>query len=295
MVAAHRAAANNSDMANPRRPLDSRIEIITPENIAFQYVLAGPFRRLPAYLIDCALCIAVLVGTLVLLSLSATFAGILTVGIGLWLVFAFVLSWFYFSLFETFWNGQTPGKRLLGLRVLSVDGQPINALQAIVRNIVRNLDAMPMLGANAELGVPFYMVGLLAMAANDRYQRLGDLAGGTIVVVEKRSALGGLTPMRRGDVLAFAQNIPVQFVTGRALAQALSIYVARRERFSAARRFEIARVLAEPFCERFDLPEETDPDLLLCALYYRTFIADRPGRDASGPVAVPAVAEGAGR
>jgi hypothetical protein len=53
--------------------------------------------------------------------------------------------------------------------------------------------------------------------------------------------------------------------------------VARRELFSAERRFEIARTLAEPLCVLLGLPADTNPDLLLCALYYRTFIADRPG------------------
>ena len=61
----------------------------------------------------------------------------------IWLLLAFAVSWFYFGLFETFWNGQTPGKRMMGLRVLSVTGQPINAMQAILRNILRAVDAMP--------------------------------------------------------------------------------------------------------------------------------------------------------
>ena len=130
-------------MAKPPRQLDSRIEIVTPENIAFHYVLAGPFRRLPAYLIDCAICAVVLFATLLLLAFSSVVVG--SLGIGLWLVVAFVMSWFYFGLFETFWNGQTPGKRLLGLRVLTIDGEPINALQAIVRNVLRSVDAMPLL------------------------------------------------------------------------------------------------------------------------------------------------------
>jgi len=262
-------------MSKLPRPLDSRIEIVTPENIAFQYVLAGPFRRLPAYLIDCAICALVLGVTFFLLSLGTVFVGLVAVGLGLWLVIAFVMSWFYFSLFETFWNGQTPGKRILGLRVLTVEGQPINALQAVVRNIVRNLDAMPMLGPAAELGIPFYMLGLLTMAATDRYQRLGDLAAGTMVVVEKRSELRGLAPMTNPEVKAFSRNLPAQFVANQTLRHALSTYVARRELFSAARRFEIAQVLAEPLCQRWGLPGNSNPDLVLCALYYQIFIADR--------------------
>ncbi len=198
-------------MSPPPRQLDSRIEIVTPENIAFHYVLAGPFRRLPAYLIDCGICVSALVTTLIVVSLFAAFGGLAGLGFGAWLLMAFVLSWFYFGLFETFWNGQTPGKRLMGLRVLSTDGQPINAMQAVLRNVLRAVDAMPILGS-AELGIPFYMVALVAMSSNRRYQRLGDLTCGTIVVVERRSKLKGVSPVQHPDVVRFAQQLPLTFV-----------------------------------------------------------------------------------
>jgi uncharacterized RDD family membrane protein YckC len=264
-------------MSSSPRQLDSRIEIVTPENIAFHYLLAGPFRRLPAYLIDAAICVTFLVVTLLGVGLWSAVGGLGGVAIGMWLVLAFVVSWFYFGLFEALWNGQTPGKRLMGLRVLAVDGQPINAMQAVVRNVLRAVDAMPIVGLSAELSIPYYMVALVAMAASDRYQRLGDLACGTIVVVERRSTLRGVAPIQHPEVIEFARHLPPQFVAPRGLAHALSVYAARRELFSPPRRFEIARTLAEPLCERFGLPRDTNPDLLLCALYYRTFIADRHG------------------
>jgi uncharacterized RDD family membrane protein YckC len=268
----------------PHSQLDSRIEIVTPENIAFHYVLAGPFRRLPAYLIDCAICTAVMVGSLIAISLLGIFGSLGGLGFGAWLLLAFFLTWFYFGLFETFWNGQTPGKRLLGLRVLSIDGQPINAMQAVLRNVLRAVDALPILGP-AEIGIPFYMVGLVAAASNSRYQRLGDLTCRTIVVVERRSKLQGVSPLQHPDVIRFAQNLPLSFVVNRSLAHALSVYVARRERLSPARRYEIARTLSDPLVARFALPSDSNPDLLLCALYYRTFIADSTGEPILSPAA----------
>jgi uncharacterized RDD family membrane protein YckC len=271
-------------MTQPQRQLDSRIEIVTPENIAFHYVLAGPFRRLPAYLIDCAICVGVLLVGLFLLSLFAAIGGPTGLGAGLWLLAAFVISWFYFGLFETFWNGQTPGKRLTGLRVLSTDGQPVNAMQAVLRNVLRAVDSMPLLGPD-EIGIPLYMVGLIAMASNNRYQRLGDLACRTIVVVERRSKLRGIAPVQHPEVIRFAQYLPRSFVVHRELAHALSVYVSRRERLSPARRYEIARTLSEPLVERFGLPADTNPDLLLCALYYRTFIGESPGEPVLSPAA----------
>jgi hypothetical protein len=178
--------------------------------------------------------------------------------------------------------------------VLSVDGRPINAMQAVMRNVLRSVDAMPLWGLSAELSVPFYMVALVSMAASDRYQRLGDLACGTIVVVERRSALRGVAPIQHPEVVNFAQLVPAHFVASRALGHALSVYVARRELFPPARRFEIARTLAEPMAERFGLPAETNPDLLLCALYYRAFIAGmRPGEPPVSPAAEAAEMEAA--
>jgi uncharacterized RDD family membrane protein YckC len=275
-------------MPKPPRQLDSRIEIATPENIAFSYVLAGPFRRLPAFVIDLVIRGVILLGVFfATTSLFAVGAG--GVGVSVLLVAWFALSWFYGGFFETVWNGQTPGKRLMGLRVLTVDGQPINALQAVLRNVLRDVDAMPILGF-----IPLYVLGLLVMAANDRYQRLGDLACGTIVVVERREALAGLAPMGDQEVISFAHALPPNFVPPRAMARALSIYVARRKLFPASRRHEIARTLSEPLAERLGLPADTNPDLLLCALYYRKFIADRPlaAEPAAGQRQIEEVASG---
>ena len=126
--------------------IDAQFEVVTPENIAFRYQIAGPFRRLPAYLID--LVVRVLIGAFLAMVVwyllpfvfrtlpPATMSSLVLVS---W----FVLGHFYGGLFETFWNGQTPGKKACGLRVLTVEGQPINALQAVLRNLLRDVDAMP--------------------------------------------------------------------------------------------------------------------------------------------------------
>mgnify|MGYP002622780748 CR=1 FL=1 len=277
-------------MPKPPRQLDSRIEIVTPENIAFHYVLAGPFRRLPAYLID----VGIRMGVVLLVAMAAALAGIGglgAIGFGLMLIIWFVLSWFYGGLFETFWNGQTPGKRMLGLRVLSVDGRPINAMQAVLRNVLRDVDAWPMVGYGAAFGIPLYMLGLVVVTANDRYQRLGDLACGTIVVVERHTRLTGLAQIEHREVLQLARQLPANFTASRQLAQTLSGFVARRGRFSPARRFELAGIPAGPFVERFSLPHDTNPDLLLVSMYFRTFFADRiAADDAPDPQPEPAEA-----
>jgi uncharacterized RDD family membrane protein YckC len=274
--------------------LDTAIEVVTPENIAFEYQLAGPFQRMPAYLLDG------------LFRLLLTFGmGLLLAGSGLWqvwgamplLIFHFALSWFYGAVFEALWNGQTPGKRLLRLRVVGVDGQPINALQAVARNILRSADMMPalMIASLVEALPGLYLLalidrhvwtfqlGLVVMALTPRYQRLGDLVAGTMVVVEEPPQQHGVVAIRDPGVVELAAALPASIPVSRSLALALSAYVSRRAMFPAPRRWEIARHLGGPLCKRLQLPPSTDPDRLLCALYYRTFIEDRPIVDQRQP------------
>jgi len=248
-------------MAARPQPIDSIIQVVTPENIAFEYRIAGPFRRLPALLIDYA--IIAFINTAVFMVFVFAFGWLsLGMAIGAAMVCVFVIEWFYGGFFETFLNGQTPGKMICSLRVLTDQGQPINGLQAVMRNLFRTADIL--------LGV-----GLIVMAMNRRYQRLGDLVSGTIVVVEDRQWLTGVARLDDPRAIQLAAYLPPNFVVSKTLAKALATYVERRRFFSIPRRREVAKHLAEPLLEKFGLPLDTSYDLLLCALYYRTFIADR--------------------
>jgi uncharacterized RDD family membrane protein YckC len=254
--------------------IDGQIDVVTPENVAFQYQVAGPFRRLPAYLVDFFIRLLIMFLLGITLSLLARFTFIEHLGTAFILIAFFVIGNLYGGLFEAFWNGQTPGKRMMGLRVLTVDGRPINALQAVLRNLLRDVDTMPyalsVFGYDMQL-VGFYWVGIITMSLNDRYQRLGDLAAGTMVVVETRSHDRGLIMLRDPAVLLAASLLPVDFEVTRSLGKALSLYVARRASLSPLRRAEIARHLAVPLMARLRLPGDTNYDLLLCALYQRAF------------------------
>jgi hypothetical protein len=193
----------------------------------------------------------------------------------------FLLAWFYGGLFEAFWNGQTPGKRLMGIRVVSVEGQPITPLQAVLRNILREVDAQPLW---------LYQVGLLSAMLNERFQRLGDLACGTMVVVEERQRLQEVIRIGEPDAIRAAALIPPSFQPSRSLARALAAYVQRRRMFPWGRRMEIVRHLGEPLRQKFQLPLNLNLDLLLCGLYHRTFIADREPESSQGscPFMTPA-------
>jgi len=203
------------------------------------------------------------------------------IAIAIGLVAMFVLEWFYGGVFETYMNGQTPGKRAMGIRVLTVDGQPINGLQAVLRNILRTVDLYPMLslemfGLPAPAYIlPTFMVGLVTMAMNRRFQRTGDLVCGTMVVIEERYWLTGVVKLEDERAAQLAEYVPPDFRVSRSLARSLATYVERRRFLTPARRREVARHLAEPLLDQLGMRRDTSHDLLLCALYYRTFVADR--------------------
>ena len=249
-------------MAQRDPPLDATIHVITPENIAFEYRLAGPFRRLPAFVLDFCAGSLLLIGLWIVLSMTVAVASF-NLAMALFILLFFVIWWFYGVLFETFLNGQTPGKYMLGLRVLTDTGEPINGMQATLRNLLRA----------ADLFLP--LVALVVMSLNRKYQRLGDLVAGTIVVVEERQWLTGVAQLEDPRSIQLAAYLPPNFVVTRSLARTLATYVERRRFFTPPRRREVARHLAIPLLSRFGLPPDTSYDLVLCALYYRTFIADR--------------------
>jgi uncharacterized RDD family membrane protein YckC len=269
-------------MATEFKPIDCTIDVVTPENIAFQYELAGPFRRLPAFVIDVVLRFAVWTGCIFLMALLGVFFGPAggTLGVAIWLLLWFVMEWFYGGLLETFWNGQTVGKRLLGIRVLGVDGQPINGLQAVMRNILRLVDMMPVIpmaaffGTEGPWALPTCLIGLTTPMLNHRFQRLGDLACGTMVVVEERGWLLSTVRLVDPRVAQLAAELPSRFQVGGRLSQAIAAYVERRPYLSQARLREIAQHLGDPLVRRLGLPSDTSHDLLLCALYSRTFVAN---------------------
>ncbi len=261
-------------MSSGTAQIDSTIDVVTPENIAFRYQAAGPFRRLPAFLID--QCIRTGLAMLVAIGFSLVLGGI---GMAAAIVVFFVLEWFYGGLFETYWNGQTPGKWLMRIRVLRTDGQPIDGMQAVMRNILRFVDMWPLVPFPFSSGmmipvVPTFLIGLVTPMCNRRYQRLGDVVCGTMVVVEERSWLFGVAKIEDPRTEQLAALLPANYRVSRSLAKTLATYVERRRFFAPARRREIAKHIGDPLLEEFHLPRDTSHDLLLCALYYRTFIAE---------------------
>jgi uncharacterized RDD family membrane protein YckC len=274
------------EMDGHRRQIDTSVEIVTPENISFRYWLAGPVRRLPAYLIDLVIQVLVVAVAFSGLGLGFTIGGLAGSYWGLFLIALFPVHWFYGGLLEAVWNGQTPGKRAMHIRVVTIDGQPIRAWQAVLRNVLRAVDAMPLaplLPVSPELALPLCAVGLVSASLNDRFQRLGDMAAGTMVIVDQTARLAGVLKFRDSRVAEMAELIPPGFQANRTLGLALSLYVQRRKVLSRARRQEISRHLGELLCRRFNLPPDTDHDLLLCGLYTKPFLGS-PSTETAGAV-----------
>lgn len=154
-------------------------EIVTTEKVILSYCVAGVGARLLAWLVDAG---AILLLCVAGIGLASALEGARS-GVGIWLlmIWFFVLQWGYFLFFEWLWQGQTPGKRLMGIRVLGREGTSPSFFQSAVRNLVRSVDALPTFGL-----IPCYGLGFAVCAANSDSRRLGDLAAGTLVVYSQR-------------------------------------------------------------------------------------------------------------
>lgn len=263
--------------------LDLTATVLTPENVQFQYRLAGPFKRFPAFLLDIVIRVASM-WCLVLLLLFAGLGGMIsfaeTVGTVLFFVLYFLFDWFYGLFFETIWNGKTPGKHVSGLRVISIDGRPISAYQATLRNFLRLGDLAPLASLQVFVSdaVPLYWiptggVAILCMIFTSRMQRLGDIAAGTMVVIDDRKWIPPRLKLSDPIIEKLLQEISPSFQVSRTMLRAVALYVEKRTRLPTGRRRQLAFVLANELFEEAGVPSTTDPDLLLCAIYKREYDA----------------------
>jgi uncharacterized RDD family membrane protein YckC len=159
--------------------------IETPERVPLHFALASIGNRFLACAIDHAIqtfVLAIIAIAFVVLADVSDLEGALTSApkwvYAVMILLLFVILTGYFAFFEWLWNGQTPGKRWLKLRVLREDGRPITFWESSVRNLIRSFDMMP---------VPFYSIGLISVFSTTRDQRIGDMIAGTVVVREREA------------------------------------------------------------------------------------------------------------
>jgi uncharacterized RDD family membrane protein YckC len=157
-----------------------QLNIDTPELVAIEMPLAGVGSRFIALLIDTLIWGAglVVVG-LVLWAFQPALKAFSSLSyqwaVAVFTLAIFLLNWGYFTLFEAFWHGRTPGKRIARIRVIQKSGRAIGIFESMARNFIRYVDQIPF----------FYAVGVIAVFATRQHQRLGDLAAGTLVVLDR--------------------------------------------------------------------------------------------------------------
>jgi len=201
--------------------LDTVREVHTPEGVALRLPAAGPIPRALAWAIDFGIRLGLLMAASMVLGVMGE------AGMGLYLVLLFAVFWLYPIICEGLFDGQTPGKRALDLRVVSSDGAPVGWLAACVRNLMRTVDMLPF----------GYATGLIASLADPYGRRLGDLVAGTLVVHDVREREHAAAPINA----VLAPSLALQPGEQRAVVA----FGERAPQLTPARQVEVAD-LAEP-------------------------------------------------
>jgi uncharacterized RDD family membrane protein YckC len=249
--------------------LFNRVKVRTPESVELEFTLAGIGNRTVALVVDYLIWGAILIGFLIIWSIVSVqlmsfkwFANLKNVelwitAISLLIVFAIYTG--YFVLFETLWQGQTPGKRYAKIRVIRDDGQPVGVSQALLRSLLRPFDDVS-------------FIGMVMIILGKREKRLGDWAAGTLVVREERPiAKAEFSVSSEAKELAkqllkttrFEAVLPDDFAVIRE-------YLQRRSMMDAKARSNLSLQLARQARDLIgleELPFQMTPDLFLEAVY----------------------------
>ena len=247
--------------------IDTVVEIDTPEHLVFRTRLAGPARRMMAWLLD-SLVIACLLIALVLSAQLFDAAGFAGYDDGILLLGLFLLWWGYFFVSEMATGGRSVGKTALSLRVVQGNGLPVTWKGSLLRNTLRAVDLslVPSL---------FLVLGPLVMAWDRRFRRLGDLAADTLVIVEDRSSVDDAPrPEVSSELLA---HLPPRISLDREELEALELFV-MRDRMGTERREELAQMLAPALARRLHLEIGANASAFLLAVWARATEDETRGR-----------------
>lgn len=214
--------------------LDDELIIETPERVELHFVLANVGNRFLAaaidHLIQVVIFLALLFGSawLTKWKLFDRMTG--------WIAASFILAvfglyWGYFAAFETLWSGQTPGKRIMRLRVVREDGRPVRFFEVFVRNILRLvIDFMP---------APSYAIGVVSIIFSARSKRVGDFVAGTVVVKERATEAPSLDEIVRISEIETAKFEQAGVAALKADTRRLSTKEVRAVETFLKRRFEL--------------------------------------------------------
>ncbi len=250
----------------------NRVTLQTPESVELEFTLAGIGNRAYALLIDYIVLSLIMLGWLLawfilatqLVDFLVTFAGS-DKRLQLWftaiqLLVSFFIYVGYFVFFETLWQGQTPGKRYVKIRVIGDDGRPVRLQQSTLRALLRPIDE------------GFFFLGVFLIVLSKREKRLGDLVAGTLVIQEERAIASSSLPVSK-EAQALANQLLAEADLSRMLPEDFAVireYLQRRVAMIPEARAELSRKLADQVKEVIALetvPKGTSANLFLEAVY----------------------------
>ena len=241
--------------------LDTLLKVETPEAIDIYLRPASVFARSRAWFVD-----FILRGIWIILSsmlISFIFSGAVNDGDGnsavkglfffLLFVNIFFTLWLYFVVFEVCWNGQTPGKKIFGLRVINDNGTHISWSASLLRNLLRVFDSLPF----------FYGIGMICGLCNPYGRRLGDIMASTVVVYVDKTR-GQAERLDLGNIEAVTPPVALT----REEQQAILSFVERRRHLSAARTGEVAQMMVGAIFGQQEDERSAEQLILGLAKYY---------------------------
>jgi uncharacterized RDD family membrane protein YckC len=237
--------------------MSDQIRIDTPESVDLALEPAGLGSRFLAAVIDgliqggaTVLLILILIPAMAVRETIELFQSEIVGGVFV-AILLLLLGFLFFGyklVLEAFWNGQTVGKRAVGIRVLKQNGLPVDFLQVLVRNLMRLVDYLPF----------YYLVGSVAVLASRKSQRLGDMVAGTVVVREKKATMPTL-PQRLSVQAPYDLNVLREHVLrlSEADVEPARQFWERRMQLEQQARYRVAASIMQALVTRMGWQETT--------------------------------------
>lgn len=225
----------------------NQLIIETQEGVRFSLPLASPVTRLIALVLDLATIWAIMSVFGIVMTLMGFIS--LDIAAAFYTVAYFVVSIGYFIFMEWRWRGQTLGKRVMKLRVMDERGLRLRGNQVIIRNLLRFVDSLPLL----------YFVGGTVCLLTQRSQRLGDLAGGTVVIRHMNLPVPVLRQILGDKYNSFREHPHAEAALRQSIdpgeAEIALQALRRRSEFDPLQRTRLFREIADYFRTRVKIPE----------------------------------------
>ncbi len=224
------------------------IEVKTPEGVSFPLYPASPLLRAAALMIDFFCIIATINAIMIPIRIVSIISKDTADGLAIFI--SFIVAFGYYIAIEWFWDGRSVGKKLFHLRIIDQNGLKLSFPQVLLRNLLRVVDFLP----------AFYVAGGISATLSQRWQRLGDIAAGTMVIREDKIVEPDLSKILADKYNSF-RDYPYFTAKARsaltpAEAALIFTFLQRRDRFNDDVRIELCSKLADYFKTLVEFPDE---------------------------------------